>query len=145
MIITSPDFKNNGRIPVQFTEDGENINPELEIRDIPENAKSLVLIVDDPDAPAGVWVHWIVFNIDPKTQKIFKNSIPDNGLQGQNSFRIDDYSGPSPPSGTHRYFFKIFALDTKISLNEGASLEEIERAIESHILCKAELIGLYSR
>ena len=143
MILTSPNFKHNGKIPVQFTGDGEDISPELEIEEVPENAESLALIVDDPDAPAGTWTHWIIFNIDPNTKKIFKNSIPDNGLQGQNSWRERDYGGPSPPSGTHRYFFKIFALDTSLNLNEGASKEEIETAMKHHILDKTELIGLY--
>lgn len=143
MIITSPNFKHNEKIPVQFTGDGNDINPELEIKNIPENAKSLVLIVDDPDAPAGTWDHWVVFNINPKIKRIFKNSVPENGIQGKNSWGRNNYSGPSPPSGTHRYFFKIFALDTRLGLDEGASKQEIEIAIKKHILDKAELIGLY--
>jgi hypothetical protein len=143
MELTSPNFKHNEKIPIQFTGDGDDINPELEIKNISENAKSLVLIVDDPDAPAGTWDHWIVFNINPKIKRIFKNSVPENGIQGQNSWGRNNYRGPSPPSGTHRYFFKIFALDTKLGLDQGASKQEIERAIKNHILDKAELIGLY--
>ena len=143
MILTSPNFKHNKKIPIQFTGDGENINPELEIKNIPENTKSLVLIVDDPDAPAGTWDHWLVFNINPKIKRILKNSVPENGIQGQNSWGRNKYSGASPPSGTHRYFFKIFALDTRIGLDEGASKNEVETAMKNHILSKAELIGLY--
>jgi hypothetical protein len=143
MILTSPNFKHNEKIPIQFTGDGQDINPELEIKNVPEDTKSLVLIVDDPDAPAGTWDHWIVFNINPKVKEVFKNSVPENGIQGQNSWGRNNYGGPSPPSGTHRYFFKIFALDTRLGLNEGASKDEIERAMKKHILDKAELIGLY--
>jgi len=143
MILTSPNFKHNEKMPIQFTGDDKDINPELEIKNVPENTKSLILIVDDPDAPAGIWDHWIVFNINPKIKKVFKNSVPENGVQGQNSWGRNNYGGPSPPSGTHRYFFRIFALDTKLGLNEGASKKEIEIAMKKHILDKAELIGLY--
>jgi len=143
MILTSPDFKHNEKIPVQFTGDGDDINPELEIKNIPENAESLVLIIEDPDAPGRTWNHWVVFNINPKIKRIFKNSIPENGTQGQNSWGRNNYGGPSPPSGTHKYIFKVFALDTKLGLDEEAVKEEIETAMKSHILDKAELIGLY--
>ena len=143
MKLTSLDFQNNKKIPIRFTGDGENINPNLTIDEIPNNCRSLVLIVDDPDAPAGNWNHWVVWNISPKIKRILKNAIPENGIQGQNNWGKNNYSGPSPPSGTHRYFFKIFALDTRLGLNEGASKEEVELAMKKHILDKAELIGLY--
>lgn len=143
MILISPNFKHNEKIPVQFTGDDKDINPELEIKEIPEKTKSLVLIVEDPDALVGTWTHWVVFNINPDIKRVFKNSVPENGIQGQNSWGKNNYKGPKPPSGTHRYFFKIFALDTKIGLDQGASKEEIERAIKNHILDKAELIGVY--
>src|SRR4030042_4823259 len=143
MILTSPNFKHNEKIPVLFTGDGEDINPALEIKGIPKETKSLVLIMDDPDAPIGNWDHWIVWNIMPEIKKIFKNSVPQGGIQGQNSWGTSNYRGPKPPSGTHRYFFKIFALDTKLGSEEGASKEEIETAMNKHILDKAELIGLY--
>jgi Raf kinase inhibitor-like YbhB/YbcL family protein len=143
MILTSPSFKHNEKIPVQFTGDDKDINPALEINDIPKDTKSFVLIVDDPDAPVGSWDHWIVFNINPEVRRIFENSIPEGGIQGQNSWGTSDYRGPKPPSGTHRYFFKIFALDTKLGLNRGDSKEQIEGAMSEHILDKAELIGLY--
>ena len=102
MILTSPNFKNNERIPVQFTGDGQNINPELEIKEIPNNTQSFVLIVEDPDAPAGTWEHWIIFNIPKEIKRILKNSVPGSGVQGQNSWGRNNYGGPSPPSGTHR-------------------------------------------
>jgi len=141
MKITSPDFDNNKKIPARFTGDGENINPNLDISEIPENTKSLVLIIDDPDAPSGTWVHWVVFNIPPATARISENSIP--GIQGKNSWGKNEYGGPMPPSGTHRYFFKIYALDIELGLDENIDKNGIEEAMENHILDKAELIGLY--
>jgi len=143
MKITSLDFANNSKIPVRFTGDGEDINPNLIIEDVPENTKSLVLIVDDPDAPVGIWDHWIVFDISPEVRIIKEDSIPEGGVQGKNSWGENKYGGPNPPSGTHRYFFKIFALDIRLNLREGATKEEVERAMENHIIDKAELIGLY--
>lgn len=137
-------FKNNEKIPVKYTCDGENINPPLEILDIPKNAKTLVLIIDDPDAPAGIWVHWILFNI-PIINKIPENSIPSEAILGMNDFKKLKYGGPCPPSGTHRYFFKLYALDTKLNLPGGSKKSEIEKAMQNHILAKAELIGLYQR
>ncbi len=141
MKLTSPDFQNNKKIPIRFTGDGEDINPNLIIEEIPQNTKSLVLIVDDPDAPAGIWNHWIVFNISPNLKIIKENYIP--GMQGRNSWSRIGYGGPKPPSGTHRYFFRIFALDVSLNLKEGSTRKELEEAMEGHILEKAELIGLY--
>ncbi len=138
-------FDNNERIPGRYTCDGRNINPGLEISEIPEKTKSFALIVDDPDAPAGTWVHWIIFNIPPTIIKIEENSIPTHSKQGTNDFKKLDYGGPCPPSGTHKYFFKIYALDSELELEEGASKKELENAMKEHILEKAELIGLYSR
>lgn len=141
MNLTSPDFKNNEKIPVRFTRDGENINPSLIVEGVPEDTRSLVLTVDDPDAPSGNWNHWAVWNIPSGTIKIRENSIP--GIQGKNSFGANNYGGPSPPSGTHRYFFRIFALDIKLNLIGGSNREDLEKAMKAHILEKAELIGLY--
>lgn len=143
MNLTSPDFENGAKIPMRYTGDGEDINPDLEISDVPENALGLVLIMDDPDALVGIWDHWVVFNISPKINRILKKSVPENGTQGKNSWGENKYNGPKPPSGTHRYFFKLFAIDARLGLNEGASKEEVEAAIEGHILAKAELMGLY--
>jgi len=142
MKITSKGFQNNGNIPSKYTCQGENINPELVIENIPEETKTLALIVDDPDAPTRTWVHWVVWNIRP-TGKIEEDSVP--GEQGINDFRKRDYGGPCPPSGTHRYFFKIYALDTELSLAENANKEQLEKAMQGHIIEKAELIGLYKK
>ena len=142
MKLTSPEFTHNAMIPKKFTCQGEDINPNLVIEEIPPSSVSLVLINDDPDAPVGTWDHWIVFNIPP-TEKIAENSVP--GTQGKNSWGRNDYSGPCPPSGAHRYFFKIYALDTKLDLSEGASKRQVEQAMEGHILDQAELIGLYKK
>ncbi|MFZ2603112.1 MAG: YbhB/YbcL family Raf kinase inhibitor-like protein [Candidatus Omnitrophota bacterium] len=140
--IISPEFKNNEFIPLRFTCQGQDINPLLEIDGIPKDAQSLVLIVDDPDAVTGTWVHWVVFDI-PVTRSIEEDSIP--GKQGINNTGKKIYHGPCPPTGVHRYFFKIYALDKKLNLDEGISIAELEKAMQSHILDKAELIGLYKR
>lgn len=145
MNLTSSAFQNNGIIPSKYTCDGENINPPLKIFGIPQNTQSLVLIVDDPDSPTGTWVHWTVFNIDPKIQEISENSVPEGAVEGITDFGSIGYGGPCPHSGAHRYFFKLYALDAKLDLLAGSSKKEIEKAMEGHILDKAELIGLYSR
>lgn len=142
MRLTSPEFNHNGMIPERFTCDGEDVNPALNIEDVPSDAKSLALIVDDPDAPMGTWVHWVVFDI-PVASRIEENSVP--GKQGMNDFRKLAYGGPCPPSGTHRYFFKLYALDCRLQLEEGTRKEDVERAMQGHILAQAELIGLYRR
>jgi hypothetical protein len=142
MKILSPEFQSSGFIPKKFTCQGEDVNPALIIEDIPKEAKSLALIVDDPDAPMGTWVHWVAFDI-PLINRAEENSIP--GKQGRNDFGREDYGGPCPPSGTHRYFFKIYALDKILNLTEGITKEELEKAMEGHILGQAELIGLYKK
>ncbi|MCX7926600.1 MAG: YbhB/YbcL family Raf kinase inhibitor-like protein [Candidatus Omnitrophica bacterium] len=140
--LSSPSFQHNSYIPYEYTCDGKDINPELRIEGIPQNTETMALIVDDPDAPMGTWVHWVVFNI-PAISAIKENSIP--GTQGKNDFGKLNWGGPCPPSGTHRYFFKLYCLDTTLSLKEGATKNELERAMEGHILASAELIGLYKR
>lgn len=144
MKLTCPDFENNKTMPSKFTGDGEEVNPSLIIENIPSGTKSLALIVDDPDAPMGTWVHWVVYNI-PVISKIEENSIP--GKQGYNDSNKSrgSYGGPYPPFGTHRYFFKIYALDKELNLKEGVNKKELEKAMEAHILDQAELIGLYKR
>jgi len=142
MQITSPAFQHNVMIPKQYTCQGEDINPPLAIAGIPEGTKTLTLINDDPDAPVGTWDHWIVFNMAPSAE-IRENSAP--GTQGRNSWGRNDYGGPCPPSGTHRYFFKLYALDAALNLKEGARKAELEKAMVGHILAKAELIGLYKK
>ncbi len=142
MKLTSPEFENNQFIPKKFTCEGEDINPALIITDMPKGTKSLALIMDDPDAPMGMWVHWVVYNIAP-VLAIAENSVP--GKECINDFRRESYGGPCPPSGTHRYFFKIYALDTGLSLAKGATKGALEQAMQGHILDKAELIGLYKK
>lgn len=142
MRLTSTEFNNNEFIPKKFTCEGEDINPTLIIEDIPVNAKSLALIVDDPDAPMGTWVHWVVYNI-PIFSRIDEDSVP--GEQGINDFGRKDYGGPCPPSGTHRYFFKIYCLDAELNLKAGLSKQGLEKAMQGHILQKAELVGLYKK
>ncbi|WP_455367724.1 YbhB/YbcL family Raf kinase inhibitor-like protein [[Eubacterium] cellulosolvens] len=140
--VTSPAFKENGDIPSKYTCDGEDVNPPLRIEGIPQNAKSIIVIVDDPDAPMGVWVHWVVWNI-PLTDVIEENSTP--GVEGINDFQKHTYGGPCPPSGVHRYFFKVYALDTMLDLAASSRKKDVEKAIEGHILAKGELVGRYRR
>lgn len=142
MEITSPAFEHEGIIPKHYTCDGEDVSPPIEIEGLPKDAKSMVLIVDDPDAPSGVFTHWILFNINPRG-RIDEGSAP--GTQGHNDFGKDAYGGPCPPSGTHRYFFRLYALDTELSIKEGASKKELLAVMEGHVLASAEVIGRYSR
>ncbi len=143
--ISSPAFQNNGDIPQKYTCDGSDVNPPLKIEDIPAETKSLALIVDDPDAPVGTWVHWVLWNIDPKTAEIKENTVPNGALQGVNDFRKNDYGGPCPPSGRHRYFFKLYALDMPLTLSTTAKKADVEKAMKGHILSHAQIIGLYGR
>lgn len=142
LTVTSPAFQHNGAVPSKYTCQGEDINPPLEIAGIPEGTVSLVLIVEDPDAPMGTWIHWVVWNIDPE-KIIEEDSVP--GTEGTNDFRRHSYGGPCPPSGTHRYIFRVYALDTELDLDSTAKKQDVERAMEGHILAEGELIGLYSK
>jgi len=143
--ITIPVFPHNGMIPSKFTCDGANVSPPLSIANIPEETGSIALIVDDPDAPVGTWVHWVVWNIAPGTWEIPENSVPQGAIQGKNDFGNQGYGGPCPPSGTHRYFFKLYALDAPLALMSGATKAQIEEAMKGHILAQTERIGLYKR
>jgi Raf kinase inhibitor-like YbhB/YbcL family protein len=142
LTVSSPAFENNKLIPSKYTCDGDNVNPPLTIEGVPDGTKSLVLIVDDPDAPMGTWDHWIVWNILP-TNKIEENTVP--GTEGINDYRKHSYGGPCPPSGTHRYFFKVYALDAKLDLSSNSRKKDVEKAMQGHILAKGELVGLYRR
>jgi Raf kinase inhibitor-like YbhB/YbcL family protein len=142
MKISSPEFKNEEFIPARFTCDGEDINPPLVFENLPQDTQSLALIVDDPDAPMQTWVHWVLYDI-PVEDGIEENSVP--GKQGTNDFKRKRYGGPCPPIGTHRYFFKLYALDTKLDLDEGTEKGDLERAMEGHILDQAVLIGQYKK
>jgi Raf kinase inhibitor-like YbhB/YbcL family protein len=143
--ISSSAFDHKGLMPSKYTCDGIDVNPLLALDNIPSGAKSLALIVDDPDAPRGMWVHWVVWNIDPGTEEIKENSVPAGANQGTNDFGKRDYGGPCPPSGTHRYFFKLYALDTKLSLGPDTTKAALEAAMKGHIIAQAEIIGLYKR
>lgn len=143
MDIASVEFENNESIPSKFTCQGDGINPELKISGVPSNAKSLVLIVDDPDAPIGTFTHWVVWNIDPKISIIKENSIP--GTEGSNSIGKTGYIGPCPPSGTHRYLFKLYALDSMLDLHTGADKSQLEAEVARHELARAELVGTYQK
>lgn len=143
--ITSPVFAQNGMIPSKFTCDGADVSPPLSLVDIPDKTRSLALVVDDPDAPAGTWVHWVVWNILPGTKEIPENSVPGGAVQGRNDFGKQRYGGPCPPSGTHRYYFKLYALDVSLSLKPGATKAQVEEAMTGHVLAQAELVGLYRR
>ena len=142
MQLTSPEFEHNQLIPKKYTCQGEDISPPLMVNGIPEGTLSLALINDDPDAPVRTWDHWIIWNIKP-AREIKENSAP--GTQGKNSWGRNDYGGPCPPSGTHRYFFKLYALDVELDLPEGATKGQLESAMVRHILGQTELIGLYKK
>lgn len=144
MKITSDAFDEGQQIPVLYTGDGQDISPPLEITGVPEGTASLAIISDDPDAPVGTWVHWIVWNIPPDTISIAAGEVPP-GTAGRNSWGHTRYGGPAPPSGTHRYFFKLYALDVKLDLGHGAGKRELEEAMKDHMLEKAEIMGTYTR
>jgi len=145
MRITSIAFENGKEIPVHFTADGEDVNPPLAFSGVPPEAKSLVLIMDDPDAPMGTWDHWILFNIPPDIGEIKEKGVPLAATPGKNSWGRTWYGGPAPPKGTHRYYFKLYALDTTLNLEKGASRREVEAAMKGHILAEAQLMGKYSK
>jgi Raf kinase inhibitor-like YbhB/YbcL family protein len=148
--ITSSAFDHLKPIPAKYTCDGEDVSPPLSFSNIPSNAKSIVIINDDPDAPVGTWVHWVCYDI-PASVTNFPQAIPASdtlpfgGKQGKNDFGNIGYGGPCPPSGTHRYFFKIYALDIMLNLPAGKTKKDIEKAIKGHIVASGELIGTYSR
>ena len=149
MKLSSSAFKSGSRIPSRFTCDGENINPPLIISEIPAEAKSLVLIMDDPDVPKyiradGMWDHWVVFNIPANVCEIKEGEQPE-GIAGAGTAGSTAYSGPCPPDREHRYFFKCYALDTILSLHEKATKKQVEQAFVEHVLAKAELMGRYMR
>jgi len=145
MIITSAAFKHKSKIPSKYTCDGENINPPLELSGISRETKSLVLIMDDPDAPSKTWVHWVVYNIDPSATKIEENSVPSGGVEGLTDFGSKGYGGPCPHSGTHRYFFKLYALGRTLDAPEGLTKRQVLENMDGHVLDETELMGLYSK
>ena len=142
LTVKSPAFENNKLIPSKYTCDGEEVSPPLTVEGIPEKTKSLALIMEDPDAPAGLFIHWLVWNIPPSNE-IQENSVP--GTEGLNTNKKNSYHGPCPPGGTHRYYFKVYALDTLLKLGAFSEKEVLENAMQNHILAYGELIGLYRR
>jgi Raf kinase inhibitor-like YbhB/YbcL family protein len=141
MRITSPTFTENAVIPDKYGCHGANINPALEIKSVPANAKSLALILDDPDASG--WSHWILWNIDPKTTNILENYAPAGAVSGLNDFGANNYGGPCPPSGSHRYEFTLYALDTVLNLPAQTDKTSLIKAFNGHILDSAKLTGIY--
>jgi len=150
LVLKSAAFSEGGWIPEKYTCDGDNVSPPLEWSGLPAGTASLALICDDPDAPMGTWVHWVVFNIPSETDGLPENVPPERelkqgGLQGINDFRKIGYGGPCPPGGTHRYFFKLYALDCRLDLPAGITKAQLMAAMEGHILDQAVLMGRYSR
>ncbi len=148
--LTSAAFANGDPIPMKYTCDDQDVSPPLQWKDPPEGTQSFALINDDPDAPVGTWVHWVLYNLPASSRSLPEAVPPDAALpggskHGQNSWRRSDYGGPCPPAGTHRYFYKLYALDTELELAAGASKEELLRVMEGHILASTETMGVYSR
>ncbi|BAZ53291.1 PEBP family protein [Nostoc sp. NIES-4103] len=150
MKLESTAFDANGLIPAKYTCDGEDISPPLIWDEVPRGTQSIVLIVDDPDAPGRTFIHWVVYNIPATIRQLPEKiaavkTLPNGGVQGKNDFGKLGYGGPCPPGGIHRYFFKIYALDQELNLSAGATKNQILAAMESHVLAKADLIGRYQR
>jgi Raf kinase inhibitor-like YbhB/YbcL family protein len=150
MKVTSTAFKEGEAIPRQYTCDGINISPPLEWSGLPRSAKTIALIADDPDAPSGTWVHWVLYNLPAENIGLVENlpaieTPKAGGFQGKNDFGKIGYGGPCPPSGTHRYFFKLYALDGELPLKAGATKAEVEKAMQGHVIAQAQLMGTYSR
>ncbi len=150
MKLTSLAFAEGNIIPSRYTCDGQEISPPLSWSDVPARAKALALIADDPDAPAGTWVHWVIFNLPGTLSGLSEHVPPDKaprvgGVQGTNSWPAIGYGGPCPPSGTHRYFFKLYALDSELSLTSSATAGDVQAAMKGHILAEAQLMGRYQR
>jgi Raf kinase inhibitor-like YbhB/YbcL family protein len=145
--ISSSAFGDNDTIPTVYTCDGDNASPPLAFSDVPEDAQSLALIMDDPDAPSGTFVHWVVWNIDPATADVPANTVPASGTQGLNGIGQAAYIGPCPPDGEHHYYFKLYALDTRLDALDPSTADKtaLEQAMEGHIIAQAELVGLYAR
>lgn len=143
--ISSFAFSEGKLIPFRYTCDGQNINPPLSIMDVPVGTKSLVLVVDDPDVSWGVLSNWLVWNVDPSTTHIQENALPEGAVVGTNDFYSAGYNGPCASAGTHRYFFKVFALDTKLNLAPGSSRDQLMQAMQGHILDQSKLSGKYKK
>ena len=144
MKITSQAFTDGQKIPDKYTMYGENRIPPIHFEEVPAKARSLALVVEDPDATRGTFNHWLLFNMDPKIKDIKEDCVPVMATQGKNDFGEVQYDGPKPPSGEHRYFFKAFALDTVMPLSRGSTRETLDREMKGHILDSGELMGKYA-
>ncbi|HSF79947.1 MAG TPA: YbhB/YbcL family Raf kinase inhibitor-like protein [Anaerolineales bacterium] len=145
LTLASTAFSDGEKIPKEYTCEGNDISPQLAWTDVPPATQSLVMIMDDPDAPSGTWVHWVLFNIEPQVEELPEGGTG-IGVEGNNSWRRTGYGGPCPPAGqTHRYIFKLYALDVELGLRAGASKKEVEKAIQNHILAQVQITGTYSR
>jgi Raf kinase inhibitor-like YbhB/YbcL family protein len=142
--VTAPAFAQGQPIPARFALAGDNRPPGLQVKGAPDKARTLVLIVDDPDSPSGLWNHWLVWNLPADTRSIAGEALPSQAREGKNSFGHVRYDGPAPPSGTHRYFFRLYALDTTLSLLTGSGRQALEAAMDGHIVGVAETFGTYS-
>lgn len=142
--LSSPDFANGGPIPARFTCDDVNHSPGLKIAGVPKAAKSLVLIMDDPDAPRGTFTHWLVWNLDANLREFSTNGVPNGAVQGVNDFGKNAYGGPCPPSGEHRYYFRLYAIDFALALPPNARRADVDRAIKGRVLKQATLMGRYA-
>jgi Raf kinase inhibitor-like YbhB/YbcL family protein len=142
--ITSSAFQEGGNVPSKFTCDGSDTSPPLQISGVPSGTKSLVLIADDPDAPGGLFTHWLVWNMSPQTSSIEQGSAP-KGMHGTNDFGKSGYGAPCPPSGAHRYYFRVFALDRELNLASGAKRSQLDAAMKDHVIAEGELMGRYRR
>lgn len=145
LTISSPAFGDNEKIPSKYTCNGENVSPELKIENVPAGTKSLALVMEDPDAPNGLWIHWAVWNINPNIRTLAEHAEPRESVIGKNSWGHNAYGGPCPPSGTHRYMFRLYALDTTLQLVGDSSKDQMDAAMEGHILAEALLTGLYAK
>jgi Raf kinase inhibitor-like YbhB/YbcL family protein len=148
--LASTAFQDGGAIPRGYTCDGTNVSPPLEWTGVPKSAKTLAIIADDPDAPAGTWVHWVLYNLPAEKIGVIENTpatetLSGGGMQGTNDFKKIGYGGPCPPSGSHRYFFKLYALDTELALRPGATKADVESAMAGHIVAQTQLMGTYRR
>jgi len=145
MQLTSTAFDQNQPIPAKYTCEGVNHNPPLTFSQVPKEAHSLVLVVEDPDAPAKVFTHWLVYNIPPSTLHIREHEVPPRSMEGLTDFGIRGYRGPCPPSGTHRYIFQLFALDTPLALPAGKTKRAVKEKMQGHVIATAQLVGTYTR
>jgi hypothetical protein len=143
MQLASPVFKNNDSIPAKYTCDGENVNPPFLIDNVPKGTESLVLIIDDPDAPSGIWDHWLLWNIDPSVSLIEEDSVPGGSVEGRNSFGENAYGGPCPPHQLHHYRFKLYALDKKLDIDSSHDKKDLQTAMEGHVLDQTQLVAFY--